>query len=58
MQKNGTVYASYQHAKRNISLINSRRYTFASGGFGNVFSFDSAVGDYYDEMGGVSISLN
>ena len=58
VQKNGSVYASYQHAKRNISLINSRRYTFASGGFGNVFSFDSAVGDYYDEMGGVSISLN
>ena len=58
VQKNGSVYASYQHAIRNISLVNSRRYTFASGGLRNVFSFDSAVGDYYDEMRGVSISLN
>lgn len=53
----GKVYASYQHAKSNISLANSKKYKIATGGLGNVFSFDSSVKDKYDGMGGVSLSL-
>lgn len=51
------VYASYQHAKKSISLANSRKYTFASSGYGGVFRFDSSVSSYYDAMGGVSATL-
>lgn len=51
------VYASYQHAKKTISLANSRKYTYASSGYGGVFRFDSSVSGYYDGMGGVSATL-
>lgn len=51
------VYASYQHAKKSISLANSRKYTFSSSGYGGVFKFDSSVSDYYDGMGGVSATI-
>ena len=51
------VYASYQHAKKSISLANSRKYTFASSGYGGVFRFDSSVSSYYDAMGGVVATL-
>lgn len=53
----GRVYASYQHATSNISLANSKRYSFSLGGYGNVFNFDSAVSGYYDQMAGVYINL-
>ncbi|MDE6142344.1 MAG: hypothetical protein K2G03_07040 [Bacilli bacterium] len=52
------VYASYQHAKKTISLANSRKYSFNSGGYGHVFLFDEAVSDYYDAMGGVQMTLS
>ena len=51
------VYASYQHAKKEISLANSRKYSYASSGYGGVFKFDSSVSSYYDGMGGVSATL-
>lgn len=51
------VYGSYQHAKKEISLANSRKYTFASSGYGGVFRFDTSVSDYYDAMGGVSATI-
>lgn len=51
------VYASYQHAKKTISLANSRKYTYASSGYGGVFRFDSSVSSYYDGMGGISATL-
>lgn len=51
------VYASYQHAKKSISLANSRKYTFASSGYGGVFRFDTSVSDYYDAMGGVTATI-
>lgn len=55
--KGTTVYASYQHAKKTITLANSRKYSFNSGGYGHVFLFDESVSDYYDAMGGVSMTL-
>ncbi|MBQ7030849.1 MAG: hypothetical protein IJN13_00560 [Bacilli bacterium] len=53
----GTVYGSYQHATANISLANSKKYTLSRSGYGGVFLFDSSVRNYYDAMGGVSISV-
>lgn len=52
------VYASYQHAKKSISLANSRKYSFNTGGYGNVFLFDESVSDYYDAMRGVKMTLS
>lgn len=51
------VYGSYQHAKKEISLVNSRKYSFASSGYGKVFKFDSSVESYYDGMGGVNATV-
>lgn len=56
-QKGSTVYVSYQHAKKSISLSNSRKYSFNAGGYGNVFLFESSVSSYYDAMGGVKVTL-
>ena len=55
--KGTTVYAAYQHAKKTISLANSRKYSFNSGGYGHVFLFDESVSDYYDAMGGVQMTI-
>lgn len=56
-KKGSTVYVSYQHAKKTISLVNSRKYSFNANGYGGVFLFDSDVSSYYDAMGGVKVSL-
>lgn len=56
--KGSTVYASYQHAKKTISLANSRKYSFNSGGYGSVFLFEESVNDYYDAMRGVKMTLS
>ncbi len=53
----GTVYASYQHAMSNISLENSKKYTFSNNGYGGVFNFQPSVSKYYDQMLGVYITL-
>lgn len=52
---NATIYGSYQHSQRNITLEQSQRYILSSSGFGNVLAFDSSVKSYFDGMGGVSI---
>lgn len=50
-----TVYGTYQHATTNLTLDQSKNYTFASGGLGNVLSFgNSTIRGYYDGMQGVS----
>lgn len=54
---NATIYGSYQHSQRNITLDQSQRYTLSSNGFGNVLYFDSTVSSYFDGMGGVSIEV-
>lgn len=52
-----TVYASYQHAKSEISLANSKNYTLSKAGYGGVFNFSGIASSTYDRMNGVSISL-
>ncbi len=56
-QPGGIVYASYQHAVKDISLQTSLNYTMGVGGYGNVFLFYGGVDNYYDAMGGVNIDL-
>lgn len=56
--KQGKLYASYQHAKSNITLANSRKFEFSKYGYGSVFKFDTAVRSYYDAMQGVNFELN
>ena len=53
----GTVYASYQHAMKTISLSNSQNYSLSRTGYGGVFSFSGTAASTYDRMNGVSISL-
>ena len=53
----GHVYASYQHAKKTISLSNSKKYEISRSGYGGVFLFDSGYSDYYDAMRGVDIAV-
>lgn len=53
----GMIYASYQHATSTISLANSKKYSISMSGYGNVFLFDNSVKNYYDQMGGVDISV-
>lgn len=55
--KQGTVYASYQHATRSISLNDSKNYTLSRKGYGGVFNFSGTAANTYDNMNGVSISL-
>lgn len=57
VSKGGTVYASYQHAKKTISLANSKNYTISKDGYGGVFKFSGTAASVYDKMGGVSINV-
>ena len=57
VQNSGTVYGSYQHATGYISLAQSKKYSIDLNGSGNVFLFDSSVDNYFDQMGGVWISM-
>ena len=55
--KGGTVYATCQHAAKNISLADSKNYTLSKTGYGGVFKFSGIASTVYDNFGGVSISL-
>lgn len=57
VKKSGTVYASYQHAKNNISYGDSKNYTFSKSGYGQVFQFSGTPTSIYDRFGGINISL-
>mgnify|MGYP005764787037 CR=1 FL=1 len=57
VSSSGNVYASYQHAMKNISLSNSQNYTFSRSGYGGVFKFSGTALTTYDKMNGVNISL-
>lgn len=57
VENKGTINASYQHAKKAISLANSKKYSFSRTGIGGVFKFDSGIQDYYDCMLGVQLKL-
>ena len=51
----GTVYASYQHAVKDITLADSQSYTLGGAGLGNVFVFTNGMYQYYDAMAGLYI---
>ena len=53
----GTVFGSYQHAISDITLQDSYNYIMSAGGYGSVFLFTNGMGNYYDAMNGVDISL-
>ncbi len=55
--KGGYIYATYQHAMKSISLENSKKYTFSTHGYGNVFVFSGVAEDTYDRMGGLKAVL-
>ncbi len=55
--KGGTIYASYQHAQKEITLATSKLYTITNGGYGGVFSFYGSALNVFDQMNGVDISL-
>lgn len=57
VKKGGHVYASYQHAMKNISLANSKNYTTSKSGYGKVFNFSGIATSTYDRMNGVDIAL-
>ena len=54
----GTVFGSYQHAKKLISLSNSQSFTTSVSGLGSVFYFSNTnIRAKYDAMGGVHMSV-
>lgn len=57
VKKSGTVNVSYQHAKKSISLKNSKKYSFSGVGYGGVYDFTNSVSSYYDAMSGLSQSF-
>ena len=52
----GTVYGTYQHAQKNITLATSQLYNFRSGGMGNVLDFYGAAVGVYDDTPGLEVS--
>lgn len=53
----GTLYATYQHATKLISLSNSKKYTISEDGYGKVLKFDNSVKSTYDNKNGLSINI-
>lgn len=56
--KYATVYGTYQHAAKNVTLAQSQNYVISHNGLGKVLNFDSSVVANYDRMGGVSVALD
>lgn len=57
VKNNARVYASYQHATRNVTLAQSQNYTINANGYGRVILFNSPVNNYYDNTPGVDMTL-
>lgn len=55
--KGTTIFASYQHAAKTITLANSRKYSFLGSGYGGVFRFEESIKSYYDAMRGVEMTI-
>lgn len=53
-----TVYGTYQHAIKNISKLNAKKFTFSPSGMGGVLNFKSSIGDYYDNTKGLSVTVS
>lgn len=52
----GTVFGSYQHAIKNISLLTSQSYVIDISGIGGVFRLTGDAIGSFDQMAGVSIN--
>lgn len=55
--KSGSINVSYQHARKSISLANSKKFSLSKNGYGGVFQFEENIRPYYDAMGGLTINL-
>ena len=53
----GTVYGSYQHAKKTVTQSDSMNYAIGANGYGNVILFANSVALKYDQMPGVDINV-
>ena len=54
----GAIFATYQHAKSNVTLATSKLYNISSIGYGGVLDFYGAADGKYDQMQGVQIYVN
>lgn len=53
---NGTIYGTYQHAQKSLTLAESRSYTISSIGLGKVLKFsNNTISDKFDKMTGIDI---
>ncbi len=50
-----SIYASYQHAVKDITLAQSQTYTLGGAGLGEVFVFTNGMYQYYDDMNGLNL---
>lgn len=57
VKKSGSINVSYQHARKSISLTNSKKYKLSRSGYGGVFDFNESISNYYDAMGGITLNL-
>lgn len=57
VRKSGSINVSYQHARKSISLANSKRFKISRNGYGGVFDYEQAILNYYDAMGGLTLNL-
>ena len=48
-----SIYASYQHAVKDITLADSQSYSLGGAGLGGVFAFTNGMYQYYDAMTGL-----
>ena len=53
----GTVFTSYQHAVKNISLATSQKFTCNYGGWGGVDDFDGTAVGKFDHTAGVDMGI-
>ncbi len=55
---NMEVAATYQHATKNVTLAQSKSYSFSANGLGGVLYYSNAtIRGYYDGMGGVKTTF-
>lgn len=57
-KNNFVAYGSYQHATKNVSLAESKKYSISYEGLGKVILFDNKVKEKYDGMNGVARVYN
>ena len=55
LENKGSIKASCQHARKTITSVNSKKYSFSKSGIGGVFKFNTGIQDYYDCMVGVEL---